>query len=99
MAEEKVLTEELKVTGAVLLATIKGLIHAGNVRRITIKNSEGKTLIVIPLMFGVIGALLLPWWAAIGAIAALAAQLTIVVEKVEEAPPAEEPASETDVAQ
>ncbi|HUT86485.1 MAG TPA: DUF4342 domain-containing protein, partial [Candidatus Heimdallarchaeota archaeon] len=56
----------------------------GNIRRITIKNKEGKTLIEIPLTFGVVGALFLPTLAAIGAIAALVTECTIVVEKVEE---------------
>ena len=87
--KEKVLTEELRVTGEALLETIKKLAHEGNVRRITIKTGEGKTLIVIPLVLGVVGVLLLPWWAAIGALAALAAQLTIVVEKVDQTPPPE----------
>jgi hypothetical protein len=81
---EKVRSEEFKVSGEALVAEIKKLVHEGNVRRIIIKNEEGQTLIEIPLTIGVVGAILLPVWAAIGAIAALAANLTIVVEKVEE---------------
>jgi hypothetical protein len=84
MAEEKVFKEELKVSGEVLVSTLRQLLHEGNVRRITLKDEDGKTLIEIPLTIGVVGVLLLPVWAAIGAIAALAARLTIVVEKVEE---------------
>ena len=72
---------------------VKEILHEGNVRRITIKNEEGNTLIEIPLTFGVVGVLLLPVWAAIGAIAALAANLTIVVEKIEQVP-GEAPAQE-----
>lgn len=87
MATEKVRKEEFQVKGDAVIAKIKELIHEGNVRRITIKNDEGKTLIEIPLTIGVVGALLLPVWAAIGAIAALAANLVLVIEKVEEAPP------------
>jgi hypothetical protein len=87
MSEEKVRSEEFQVTGDALVAKIKELIHEGNVRRITLKNEEGKTLIEIPLTIGVVGAVLLPVWAAIGAIAALAVKLTIVLEKVEPAPP------------
>ncbi len=83
MPEEKIRTEEFKVNGDAVIATIKELLHEGNVRRITIKNEQGETLIEIPLTVGVVGAILLPVWAAIGAIAALAARLTIVVEKVE----------------
>ncbi len=80
----KVRTEEYQVTGELLVGKIKELVHEGNIRRITIKNDQGKTLIEIPLTLGVVGAILLPVWAAIGAIAALAANLTIIVEKVEE---------------
>jgi len=62
----------------------KRLVRQGNIRRVTIKNKEGKTLIEIPLTFGVVGAVLLPTLAAIGAIAALVTECTIVVEKIEE---------------
>ncbi len=56
----------------------------GNIRRVTIKNKEGKTLIEMPLTLGVVDAVLLPTLAAIGAIAALVTECTIVVEKIEE---------------
>lgn len=82
--EEKVRTEEYKVSGEKLVGQLKALIHEGNIRRVTIKNDEGKTLVEIPLTLGVVGAVLVPVWAAIGAIAALVADLTIIVEKVEE---------------
>jgi len=84
MSEEKVRTEEHKVSGDNLVAKIKELVREGNIRRIIIKNEEGKTLIEIPLTLGVIGAVLLPVLAAIGAIAALVTDCTIVVEKVDE---------------
>lgn len=74
-------TEEVKVNGEKLLEKIKELIHEGNIRRIIIKNEDGKTLIEIPLTLGVIGAILLPVWAAIGAIAALVTKCSIVVER------------------
>jgi len=79
--EEKVKYEEFRVDGDVLVAKIKEIIHAGNVRRIIIKNDKGETLIEFPLTVGVVGAVLLPVWAAIGAIAALAAKFTIVVKR------------------
>ncbi|HEX9115632.1 MAG TPA: DUF4342 domain-containing protein [Anaerolineae bacterium] len=88
MTEGKMLTEELKLAGDQVVSTLKALLHEGNVRRITIKNEQGQTLVEIPLTFGVVGALVLPVWAAIGAIAAVAANLTIVIEKEEPAPPA-----------
>lgn len=81
MAENKTRLEEFTVTGEGMLAKIKELVHQGNIRRIIIKNEEGKTLIEIPMTVGVIGAVLLPVLAAVGAIAALAANFTIVVEK------------------
>ncbi len=84
MSEEKVETKEYRIPGDSLVSKIKELIHQGNVRRIVIKNDEGRVLIEIPLTVGVVGAVLLPVWAAIGAIAALAANLTVVIEKVGE---------------
>ena len=81
--EKKVRIEELQVSGEMLVAKIKELVHEGNIRRITIKNQEGDTLIEVPLTLGVVGAIIVPVWAAIGAIAALVARLTIVIERVE----------------
>ena len=81
MADERVKTSEYRVRGENLVAKIKEILHEGNVRRIIIKNDEGKTLVEVPLTIGVVGAVLAPVWAAIGAIAALAADLHIVVEK------------------
>jgi hypothetical protein len=75
--------EEFRVRGEDLIAKIKEIIKEGNIRRIIVKNEEGKVLIEVPLTLGVVGALFLPVWAALGAIAALAANLTIVVEKTE----------------
>jgi Domain of unknown function (DUF4342) len=83
MDTERINTEELKLRGETLVSRLKELLHEGNIRRIIIKNEEDHTLIEVPLTVGVVGALLLPVWAAIGAIAALAANLTIVVERLE----------------
>ena len=74
--------ESTKVQGGELIEKFKELVLEGNVRRIVIKQGD-KTLIEIPLTLGVIGIALVPVWAAIGAIAALVAECTIVVEKVE----------------
>ncbi len=73
--------EEFKVSGEEVVAKIKQIIKEGNVRRIIIKNEKGKTLIEVPLTLGVVGAVLLPVWAAIGAIAAIVTKCTVVVEK------------------
>jgi hypothetical protein len=83
MTDQKVHTEEFQVNGEEIVARIKELLHEGNIRRIIIKNDEGRTMIDIPLTIGVVGALVAPQLAAIGAIAALLAHGTIVVEKVD----------------
>ncbi len=87
-------SEEFTVSGDAVVSKIKELLHEGNIRRISIKNEDGKTLIEIPLTLGVIGSILLPVWAAIGAIAALAARLTITVERSGPANTESEPAGE-----
>jgi len=81
MTTNDVRREELRVNGEDLAAKIKEVLHEGNVRRIIIRNDEGRTLIEIPLTVGLIGGILLPVWAAIGAVAALVTDCTIVVEK------------------
>jgi hypothetical protein len=83
MEEEKFKKEEFKVSGEEVVKKVKELIKEGNIRRIIIKNEEGKILIEFPLTIGVVGAALLPVWAAIGAAAALVTKCTIVVEKTE----------------
>ena len=88
---ERVREEQFRVTGDAVVTTIKDLLHEGNIRRITLKNDEGKILFEIPLTVGVVGAILFPVWAAIGAVAALAANFILVVEKVE---PAEDNSAE-----
>ena len=64
-----------------MVKKVKELVHEGNVRRIIIKNKEGKTLIEFPLTFGVVGALIAPVLAAVGAIAALVSECSITVER------------------
>lgn len=81
MADEKVHSEEFRVNGEELLGRIKNLVKEGNIRRIIIKDKEGKVIFEIPLTFGILGALIAPQLAAIGAIAALVTEATVVVEK------------------
>ena len=69
------------VSGDKLLAKARQLVHEGNVRRLIIKNEDGRTIIEAPLTIGVVGAVLLPLWAAIGAVAALVANCSIEVER------------------
>jgi hypothetical protein len=81
---QKIHTEEFEVKSEEILSKIKELVHEGNIRRVVIKNEDGRSLIDVPLTVGVVGALLAPQLAAIGAIAALIARATLVVERVEE---------------
>lgn len=76
-------SEEFTVNGEELLAKVKSLINEGNIRRLIIKDAEGKTLVEFPVTIGVIGAVLVPVLAAVGAIAALVTKCTIVVERRE----------------
>ena len=76
--------EEFKVNGEELLGKVKQIIKEGNVRRISVKNKDGKTIIELPLTIGVVGAALAPILAAVGAIAALVTECTIMVERDEE---------------
>jgi hypothetical protein len=82
--EGKTKFEEFRVNGGEILDKIKEVIHQGNVRRIILKDEKGKTFLEIPLTVGVVGAIVAPILAAVGAIAALASNLTIVVEKTED---------------
>lgn len=74
---------EFNVRGEDLLKKIKDLIHEGNVRRIIIKDEQGKTYLEVPLTLGVVGMVLVPVWAAIGALAAMASNFRIEIERRE----------------
>lgn len=82
--QTKTTEETIKATGETLLKTVKDLIAQGNIRKITIKDKNGKTLVVLPLTIGVVAAALAPVLAAIGALAALIGECTISVERTEE---------------
>ncbi len=73
------LKEEFRVKGEELVEKIRQLIHEGNVRRLIIKDEEGKVYLEIPVTFGVIGALIAPMLAAVGAVAAMVADLKVEV--------------------
>ncbi len=85
MSEERIHTEEFEINGDRLLSKLKELLHEGNVRRVIIKSEEGRILIELPLTLGVVGAVLAPQLAAIGAVAALVTKCSIIVER--EMPP------------
>lgn len=73
--------EDFKVSGENLVKRVKELIKEGNVRKITIKDRKGKELVTFPLTFGVVGAVIAPVLAAVGALAALIGDCTISVER------------------
>lgn len=75
---------QFHVSGDELLKKVKEIIHEGNANRIIIKNEEGKTFLEIPVTIGLIGALLLPVFAAVGALAALVSKFTIEVIRKDE---------------
>jgi len=79
----KVSQEEFTVSSDNLIQRVKELLHEGNVTRIIVKDVNGKVLLEIPATVGVIGAVLAPWLAALGVIAALATNCKMVVERRE----------------
>ncbi len=81
---KKGLVEEFSVAGEDIVKRVKELIHEGNVRKIIVKNEEGKTVLEIPVTAGLVGAILAPWMAALGVLAAMATKCTILVEREEE---------------
>lgn len=78
--------EFFTINGEHLLQKIKELVEEGNVRRITITDKSGKEIMSFPLTIGVVGALLAPVFAAVGALAALVGECTIAVEREEKEP-------------
>ncbi|HEX6208973.1 MAG TPA: DUF4342 domain-containing protein [Actinomycetota bacterium] len=83
MAEEKVWTEKVKVQADALREKVEELLHEGNVRRIVVKNSEGQTVMELPLTFGIVGAVAAPMITAVGAMAGVAARWSLEIERRE----------------
>ncbi len=73
--------EEFKVTGAKLIERLKAIVKEGNVRRIILRNPEGRVLLDMPLNAGIAATALLPFWAAVGTVAVLATDYTVQVER------------------
>ena len=76
-------SEEFSVNSEDLVKKVKDLLHEGNVRKIIVRDEEGKLLLEVPVTAGLIGAVLAPWLAAVGAIAALVTRCTVSVERTE----------------
>ncbi len=83
---ERTIWETVKVQGIEMLDKVKQIIHEGNVRRVVIKQS-GRVVAEFPLTAGVVGAVLAPILAAIGAIVALLNECSIEIERVVSKPP------------
>lgn len=81
MKSQKPKTETFEIKGEKLVETVKNLIEEGNVRKIIINDKKGKTIAEFPLTIGVVGALIAPVLAAVGAIAALLTECTLTVER------------------
>jgi hypothetical protein len=97
--QSRTIVEEIELEGKYLVKRVKELIHEGNIRTLRIKDSKGKYLLEIPLTVGVVAggvfALSAPVWAALGALAAALAKLTIEVERTVE-PAEDEPEADDD---
>lgn len=76
-------TEEFRVEGEKVVSKIKELLHEGNIRKVIVKDKDGKILVELPVTIGVVGVLIAPQLAALGAVAALLSEATVVVEKTE----------------
>jgi hypothetical protein len=92
MVDFKVVYEEFKVRGKELVDKVNELIREGNVRRIIVKDEKGNTFVEIPLPVATVGTVVAPVLAGLGAIAALIANFTIGVEKVQPNQPTDPPA-------
>ena len=79
--DENKKTEEFKINGEDLIAKIKEIVKQGNAKKITIKGKEGNEIISFPVTVGVAGLVLAPVFAAVGAVAALATECTIIIER------------------
>ncbi|HEY7641817.1 MAG TPA: DUF4342 domain-containing protein [Steroidobacteraceae bacterium] len=88
MTDPNTRSEEFQFSGDTLVSKIKELVREGNIRRVIIKNEDGRVLIDIPLTIGVVGTLVAPQIAAIAAIGTLVFKGSIVIEK--QAPPADQ---------
>ena len=85
-SKENISTEEIKVKGEELVEAVKGIVSEAGVRRVVIKYKDGRTLVEIPLIFGLAGIVLLPAWSALALVAALVTECSILVERAEKEP-------------
>lgn len=81
MTAHKTRQEQFRVSGDAVVAQVRHLLHEGNVRHLVVRESDGRTLVELPLTLGALGVWLVPVWVAIGAVTALVADCTIEVER------------------
>jgi hypothetical protein len=67
-----------------LVKRVKALVHEGNVTKVIVRDEQGVILLELPVTAGLIGAVLAPWLAALGAIAALVTRCKVTVERREQ---------------
>ena len=79
--DENMKSEEFQINGEDLVVKIKDIIKQGNAKKITIRGKDGNEILSFPVTVGVAGIVLAPVFAALGAITALVAECTIVIEK------------------
>jgi hypothetical protein len=79
--DKHVVQEQIKVASGKLVSTVKAIIKEGNVRRIVVRNGEGRTLLDMPLTAGVLSGVMMPVITAIAGIVMLAKEFTVVVER------------------
>lgn len=94
MENFRVITEDIRVLGKDVVALIEKLLHEGNVRRVIVRDAGGHTFIEVPIAVAAVGVIAAPVLAAVGALAALVADLHIVVERVQQPNPAAQPPAE-----
>ncbi len=80
MDEKNTFSDELKVTGQQFVDTAKQAVHAGNVRRLVIRNSEGQVFVALSLTISLILAVLFPWLVVVGIIALIATNASVSIE-------------------
>jgi len=85
--DKKICWESFKAEANTVVERLKALIREGNVRRIVVEH-DGKTVAEFPLTAGVLGVVVAPVLAAVGALVALLKDCTIQVERTEAATPA-----------
>jgi hypothetical protein len=84
MTDQNSFGDELKVSGKQIVDTAKQAVHAGNVRRLVIRNSRGETFASMSLTVSLVIALLFPWLVVVGIVALLVTNASVTIERMPE---------------